>query len=204
MTSKTVTVYNGPITVPAIWLACTESRSVRAIWLAGTEVGQFERSDWLVRKVGPYRTIWLACTESRSVRAIWLAGTDVGPCRTLWLTGMDVRPYRKLWLPGTEVGPYRTLWLDGFASRSWTEQSNWRFRRSVFGCLWWTSCFAILDSSSRTTRKWYVKCVLFCGEIAVQPAVVRKTNKRTSLLYITYSTCGGVTLLCTMLNDGAQ
>ena len=174
-----------------LWLACTDIGPYRTLWLAGTEVYPY-RTLWLVcTELGPYRTIWLACTESRSVRAIWLACTDVGT-------------YRTLWLPGTEVGPYRTLSLDGFASRSWTERSDWRFRRSVFGRLQWTSCFANSDSSSRTTRKGYTKCVLFCVKIAVQPAVARKTNKWPSLFNITYSTRGGVTLLCTMLNDGAR
>ena len=179
------------VSVWVIWLACTESRSVRAIWLACTE----SRS---------VRAIWLDCTESRSVGEVWLAGREVGPYRTLWLAGREVGPYRTLWLAGTEVGlyrtlwlagtevgPYRTIWLDDFFSRSWTEQSNWRLRRSVFGRLRWTSCFSNSDSSSWTTTKWYAKCVLFCMAIAVQPANACKTNKRPSLFYITYSTRGG-------------
>ena len=185
------------------WLVRKVGPSERSDWLV-RKVSPSERSDWLVRKVGPYeRSDWLVQKVGPSEQSDWLV-RKVGQYITLWLAGTEVGPYRTLWLAGTEVGPYRTLWLDGFASRSWTERSDWRFQISVFGRLRWTSCFANSDISLRTTRKSYAKCVLFCVKVAIQPAVARKTNKRPSLFNITYSTRGEVTLLCTMLNDGAR
>ena len=174
-----------------LWLACADVGPYITLWLDVTEVG-------------PYRTLWLAGTEVGPYRTLWLAGTEVGPYRTLWLDGVASRSVGTIWLDGFASRSVGTIWLGGFYSRSWLERSDWIFWRSVFGRLRWTSCLANSDSSLRRKRKRYAKYVLFYVKIAFQPAVLRKTNKRASLFNITYSTRGGVTLLCTLLNDGAR
>ena len=170
MTPKTVAGYNSLITVRVIWLACTASMSVRAIWLACTES----------RSVGE---IWLVCTESRYVGNIWLDDTGSRSVGNIWLDDMESRSVGVIWLDDLTCWSCRSDLIGRSDFLVLTERSDWAIQRSVFGRLRWTSCFATSDSGSRTTRKRYAKCVLFCDEFDVQTVVVRKKNKELSLLY---------------------
>ena len=179
-----------PVTLRAIWLARTGSRSVREIWLADTES----------RSVGD---IWLDDTESRSVWNIWLDDTESRSVGEIWLNDTESRSVGKIWLVRTTCWSCRIDLIGRSDLLVLPERYDWTIRRSVFGRLPWTSCFATSDIGSWTTRKRYAKCVLFCDKFVVQSAVARETDKTTVSFYITYSTCGGVLKLCTMLNYGA-
>ena len=175
--------------------------------------------------------IWLVCTESTSVGKVWLACTESWSVLNALIGSYGSRSLLKALIGWPDllvllersdwtirlVGPDGAIWLDDPTCWSWwndligrsnllvlKERSDWKIRGSVFGRLQWSSCFATSDSSSRTTRKRYAKCVLFCDEFAVQSAVARETDKTTVSFYINYSTRGGVLKLCTMLNNWAR
>ena len=158
MTPKTVTVYNGLITVQAIWLACMDFESVwnDLIGLYGFWV-RIERSDWFVQILSPYRTIWLACTDFESVK------NDL-----ICLYGFWVRMEQSDWLVRL-LSPYGTIWLDGVTSRSWRSDPIGCFRDLSSSAFNGLLVHATSDSSLQTTRKKYVKCVLFLWRIRRSP-----------------------------------
>ena len=183
--------------------------------LAGDRLSDLEQSDWFARLLSPYGTIWLACTAFESVwnDLIGLYGFWVRMERSDWLVRLVVRMEQSGWLVRLVVRMERSNWLVRLVVRM--ERSDRLVRlRSLYGTIWlacteispygsiWLAVLEICLRApsmdflsykvqtvvSRTTRKRYAKCVLFCDEIAVHPAVACNTNKWPSLFiyYLLY------------------
>ena len=131
--------------------------------------------------------IWL---DKRGIWSVWRCVRLVESCQT----DMIGRDGNCSYLLETSDWLVRWICLQETLLIGWSDGSVF----SVFFWIFCSSCCAISYSHSRLTRNGYAKASSLGGEYAV--LICRwsvKQTKRPSPLF-TYSTRGGVTLLCTM------
>ena len=174
--------------------------SVRRMWLVDTKIhpkdDPSEGCDWSIwrshlgdRPKGCSEGFWLAETKQLSV---WQC-------------------VRLVVLPDGSDWTRREPCLFFLDTTDWTVQcicldknaSDWPILRSAFSVFFGLLSHAMLDSQTRFTRKQLRKSVFFGRQLRRSDLfLTRKQTKQTSPCF-TYSTRGGVYILCTMIVDGA-